>query len=298
MPPLPCPQTREHNLIAFSLFGGNPKYCEVAVLNVQYQPHVYPHWVCRFYVDDSVPEHVIKRLRASGAQIVPVDGPAAQWPKAMWRFLALDDPQAHRVLFRDADSLISRREAEAVEQWLLSGKRFHTMRDHGAHTDLILAGMWGAVAGSLPLLNKLIQRFMSTFPITGIRYFADQDFLRQYVWPYARMSLMQHDSIFGFMDAVPFPDKEKPDIFHTVGYPVGGVSHDANVKGVFPDGLQVTWSLYRIKELNDGQPQEEVVCSYASTVQDGVVKMYIPLPYMQWLRQGMIHIRLTGYKAT
>ena len=72
LPPLPSAQTREHNLIAFSLFGGDPTYCELAVLNVQEQPDIYPHWVCRFYVDDSVPASVIDRLRQGGAQIVRV----------------------------------------------------------------------------------------------------------------------------------------------------------------------------------------------------------------------------------
>jgi len=86
LPPPPSAQTRERNIIAFSLFGGDSKYCETAVLNAQEQPQIYPHWVCRFYVDGSVPGHVIARLRAGGAQIVLVDGPAAQWPGPMWRF--------------------------------------------------------------------------------------------------------------------------------------------------------------------------------------------------------------------
>jgi hypothetical protein len=99
------------------------------VLNVQEQPHVYPHWICRFYVDGSVPESVISRIRAGSGQIVRVEGPALQWPGPMWRLLALDDRQAHRILFRDADSVISEREAKAVDQWLGSGKKFHMMRD-------------------------------------------------------------------------------------------------------------------------------------------------------------------------
>ncbi|MDR0479337.1 MAG: hypothetical protein LBH31_05950 [Burkholderiaceae bacterium] len=97
----------------------------------------------------------------------------------MWRLLALDDPQAHRILFRDADSVISRREADAVQQWLASGKRFHMMRDWWAHTELILDGLWGMVAGSLPPLEQLMQPFMSK-PLES-RHFADQHFLQQYI---------------------------------------------------------------------------------------------------------------------
>ena len=292
MPPPPSAQTRDRNVIAFSLFGGNSKYCESAVLNVQEQPRIYPHWVCRFYVDASVPESVISRLRKDGAQIVPIDGSAAHWPGPMWRLLALDDPLAHRILFRDADSVISRREAAAVDQWLISGKRFHMMRDACSHTELILAGLWGTVGGSLPPLQELMQQFMSE-PIKS-RHFADQFFLRQYVWPYARTSLMQHDSMFGFMNAVPFPDREKPAYFHV------GCTESApffSVKSNQPDGSEVTWALYLMGKRDDGQTHEELVCAYPGIVKNGAVTAHIPNRYAQRLEQGTARVRLTGRDA-
>jgi len=287
MPPLPSEQTRERNIIAFSLFGGQAKYCETAVLNVQEQPRIYPHWVCRFYVDDSVPESVLARLRKGGAQIVTVEGPQQRWPGPMWRFLALDDPQAHRILFRDADAVISPREAAAVGQWLTSGKRFHIMRDWCSHTELMLAGLWGVVGGSLPPLGELMKRFMSA-PIAS-QHFADQHFLRQYVWPYARASLMQHDSVFGFMGGVPFPEGERTDLFH-----VGccDALHRFFVKSSLPDGSAVDWTLYRIEKLSDGQMREELVCTYPGIVKDGAVQAYIPNRYAQWLEQKTATIRL------
>ena len=289
LPPPPGAQTRECNIIAFSLFGGDPKYCETAILNVQEQPQVYPHWVCRFYVDDSVPANVISRLRAGGAQVVPVEGAAAQWPGPMWRFLALDDPLAQRILFRDADSMISRREAGAVSQWAGSGKRFHMMRDIGSATELIMAGLWGAVRGSLPPLEQLMALFLSA-PLQS-QHFADQFFLRQYVWPYARMSLMQHDSIFGFMDAVPFPDGERPDDLHGVGDAEGAAT--LTMKCDLPDGAQVPWTLYRVLEkLDNGQLRGQVICSYTSVVRNGAVQPHIPTRYARWINEGKVIPRL------
>ena len=58
-------------------------------------------------------------------------------------FSQINDPEAEYVIFRDADSVVSHREAEAVAEWIESGRLFHTMRDSGSHTALILAGMWG-----------------------------------------------------------------------------------------------------------------------------------------------------------
>jgi tetratricopeptide (TPR) repeat protein len=291
MPPPPCTQTRECNLIVFSLFGDNSKYCEPAILNVQEQPGVYPNWICRFYVDGSVPESVINRLRAGGGQIVRIEGTTArQWPGPMWRLLALDDPLAQRILFRDADSVISQREAAAVEQWISSGKRFHIMRDWYSHTELIMAGLWGVVSGSLPLLDGLMSRFMSA-PLES-RHFADQYFLREYVWPYARSSLMQHDSIFGFMDAVPFPT-EKAAVASgegSVGYCEG--SYSLTTKTNLPDGSKAVWELYLIEKLDGGELRGNRVCSYTNTVQNSTVKVYVPMRYARRIQQGTAGLRL------
>jgi hypothetical protein len=307
LPPAPSAQTRARNLIAFSLFGSNPKYCDSAVMNVQEQPSVYPHWICRFYVDASVPQRVLDRLRSGGAQVVLVDGDAARWPGPMWRFLALDDPQAHRILFRDADSLISPREAGAVQEWIASGKRFHMMRDAGSHTELMLirfhppvhpmmrdagshtelmmAGLWGVVAGSLPPLAGLMQRFMSQ-PLESA-HFADQYFLRQYVWPYARASLMQHDSVFGFMGGAPFPDGPRAK-----GVCVGDGPTKVTAPINRPDGTAMTWAVCRIEKLGNGQTREEPVCSFAAAVHNGAVTMYVPSRYVQMIQQGTARLNL------
>jgi hypothetical protein len=274
-----------------SLFGRDSKYCEPAILNVQEQPGIYPQWVCRFYVDGSVPDNVVARLSKGGAQIVPVAGLAVQWPGPMWRLLALQDPLAHRILFRDADSVISRREAGAVEQWIASGKRFHMMRDWASHTELILAGLWSAVAGSLPPLSQLMHRFMNV-PLES-RHFADQNFLRQYVWPYARASLMQHDSVFGFRGGVPFPDGARPDDF-TVGE---GSPSFFTVKSDLPDGTEVDWGIFRLEKQAGGQPRKELVCAYPGTVKEGAVTIHVPRRYLQWMEQGAACVGLRANSA-
>ena len=51
-----------------------------------------------------------------------VTSPMDKWPGTMWRFLAINDPEAEYVIFRDADSVVSPREAEAVSEWIESGR--------------------------------------------------------------------------------------------------------------------------------------------------------------------------------
>lgn len=52
----------------------------------------------------------------------------------IWRFLPLLDRLVDRFVSRDADSYITRREFDAVHQWLDgSNATFHVMRDHWLH---------------------------------------------------------------------------------------------------------------------------------------------------------------------
>ncbi|MDI6529055.1 tetratricopeptide repeat protein [Pseudomonas otitidis] len=282
LPPPPCAESRAYNLIAFSLFGGNSKYCETAVLNVLEQPRLYPGWTCRFYIDDSVPAAIVQRLLENGGQVVRVDETARQWPGPMWRFLALEDPQARRILFRDADSVISQREAEAVQQWLDSGTLFHAMRDNSTHTELLLAGLWGCVGGALPPLRELARRFFAE-PLAS-RHFADQYFLRQYVWPYARLSLLQHDSMFGFLGAAGFPGGPMPEDFH-VGYAEG--SPWFSLPCTLPEGSIVRWTFLH----REGEG-ERAVCDYPATVSGGKVQGHLPARYADQIRAGKARIVL------
>lgn len=283
LPPLPSAATRDANLIAFSLFGGRAKYCETAVLNAIEQPRVYPGWRCVFYVDDSVPATVVKRLQQHDALVERVSTEtAARWPGPMWRFMAYDRPGVHRVMFRDADSVVTEREANAVAVWLHSGQHFHVMRDAATHTELILAGCWGAVAGAMPPMAQLVDVFLQR-PLES-RHFADQYFLREFVWPYAKQSLIQHDSMFGFLEAAPFPDGPQPDGWH-VGYAEG--SPIINMAADYPDGTPVRWTLYNRSEAGD-----VAVCTYPGVVMNKAVQDNLPRRYAEKVMQQQMLIRV------
>ena len=57
-----------------------------------------------------------------------------------WRFAVLGDPTVDLFLSRDSDSWVLDREVTAVQEWLLSGRTFHVMRDHPNHKAVMLAG--------------------------------------------------------------------------------------------------------------------------------------------------------------
>ncbi len=192
------------NIISFSLFGQTKQYHDGAVRNAVIAKDLYPGWRCRFYCDDRVPEQACTALREAGAQLVMMRRPKRPADGLFWRFLVADDPDVVRFLVRDCDSLLNVREKCAVDEWLLSQRLFHVMRDHGSHTATILAGMWGGVARSIPPLHRLLQGF-SYDPVTESRI-ADQCFLGRIVWPIIKKSCLVHDSIYRNFDARGFPE--------------------------------------------------------------------------------------------
>lgn len=64
------PARKEKWVISFGLYGAHPKYVGGAMRNAELQPTMFPGWVCRFYVDDSVPASAIHQLHALGAETV------------------------------------------------------------------------------------------------------------------------------------------------------------------------------------------------------------------------------------
>ncbi|WP_051940233.1 tetratricopeptide repeat protein [Stenoxybacter acetivorans] len=296
LPPLPSADTQAQNIIAFSLFGSSPKYCETAILNAQEQVKIYPYWTCRFYIADDVPQAVVQRLKNAGAQVIVVEeNTRKQLPGPMWRLLALGDTNLHRVMFRDADSVITEFEAQATAEWLTSGKRFHVMRDSATHTELILAGLWSVVSGSLPPLSNMLGEFLSK-PLKS-RHFADQYFLREQVWPYARLSLCAHDSLYDFMGGKLFPGDASFDDFvrrfqsFHVGYAEGAVRFSA--LSDLPDGTDVEWTFFVRETTPEGETTEKPICTYPGKVLDGQVADFLPNRYAKMIENKTAVIRVS-----
>lgn len=188
-------------VLAFSLWGNQPKYLRGALQNLLVQPQIYPGWVCRFYLDESVPAEFIQVLQMQGAEIVQSQS-SSLGEKLAWRFQVANDPGVAYFLVRDADAVINPREAEAVQAWIDSGRYFHVMRDWWTHTDLMLAGMWGGIAGLLPNLGKLYQNYSSKHvPTPNI----DQWFLRDCIWSLVKPSCLIHDRCFRVLNSEAYP---------------------------------------------------------------------------------------------
>jgi tetratricopeptide (TPR) repeat protein len=192
---------RTRNVIAFSLWGDHEIYTQGAVANARLTKTLFPGWECRVYHDDSTPPETLSALTEAGAVLVAMAPGSGPLLGLYWRFSASDDPTVARFLCRDCDSRLSMKEKLAVDAWIESGLPFHIMRDHILHTELMLAGMWGGMAGFLPELLGLAERFART----DVDRWQDQRFLRRFVWPLVRNRVLIHDRTHQ-RHGVPFPD--------------------------------------------------------------------------------------------
>ncbi len=173
-------------MIAFSLWGEAPAYWIGARRNIQLAQVFYPGYRCRFYVEDDAPGGLLRLLQGDDVEIVPRRRKDA-FEGMFWRFAAAADPAVDVALFRDCDSRIGKREAEAVAAWLRSGKDVHIMRDHPWHGAPMLGGMWGCRAGALADIGERISTW-SRFDAFG----CDQRFLEQRIYPLLTGRTLEH----------------------------------------------------------------------------------------------------------
>lgn len=203
-PVSPSEVTRKR-VIAFSLWGANPKYTTGAIKNADLASTIYPGWMCRFYVDQTVPPEIVDELKVRPqVEVIQLDGDRG-WQMSFARFYPAADPDVAVLICRDTDSRLNLREKAAVDAWLQSPRKYHIMRDHPRHNVPMLAGMWG-VQGNVLDIELLIEQHLVDYADLGFRYGIDQHFLATKIYPRTHASCLVHDEIF---QKNPFPRPRK-----------------------------------------------------------------------------------------
>jgi len=192
-------------VISFSLWGSDPKYTIGAIRNAELSESIYPDWVCRFYVDDTVPKEIVDELKSHSHVEVVQKNTGGNWTSMFWRFEPAADKDIEVMISRDTDSRLTHREKAAVDEWIASDKGFHIMRDHPWHKYPVLGGMWGVKKGVIPNMKELINEFSQTD-----EYGTDYWFFAYKVYPLITEDVMVHDPFF---EQKPFPTKRKNSTF-------------------------------------------------------------------------------------
>lgn len=228
---LPVPEKR---VISYGLYGNNPLYTLGALKNAELAPIFYPGWTLVFYVDaQTVPADIIKGLKDRGATVIT----EGEFNGNMFgRFTIADNKDFDRFIVRDVDSRPSKREKEAVDEWIKSGKPMHNIRDHENHDELVMGGLWGGKNGLLrgqkmtDLINNWTTRDLKS-------YGQDQSFLADLLIPVVGIeNLLSHDSYHckKYPYSVAFP---RPSLYKDFAGQIYIVDKDFNDKAVVDPGL-------------------------------------------------------------
>lgn len=198
-------------VISFCLWGNEPKYNIGAIKNAILASKYYPEFECWFYIHkESVSQNTINELnKLKNVKIIFKSGDLNKCKPMCWRFEPIDDPDVEILLSRDTDTRILHREKLAVDEWLLSGKTFHIMRDHPDHNFTILGGMFGTK--KIKHINKWLDYINNINQIYHRDY--DQDFLNNIIYPHIKNDCIIHSSfrIYPNEIAKPFPINYEKD---------------------------------------------------------------------------------------
>jgi len=183
------------NIISFSLWGNNLKYTIGAIENAKLAKSIYPEWLCYYFIDSKVPQNIINELSSFDNVVITIiedDNTINSYNNsinhntqfnhnnhtaAFWRFMSLET-EADVILIRDTDSRLSIREKILVDEFIISDKKIHTIKDHPGHLDAkIMAGMWGIKKDTIHNIRERIDVFLNSEQHHGIVYGADQKFL-------------------------------------------------------------------------------------------------------------------------
>ena len=189
-------------VVSFSVYGDDFVYSSGAIANAIAVRQFFPGWMARFYIEDILADSLRSRLEELGAEVVVMKRKGAV-DGTFWRFLAAGEIGLDAVIVRDVDALLCPRNRFVVDEWLLSKKDFHIIRDHPHHRSLVLAGLWGARGGLLRDIAPLISEFQGA--TADDEWGADQRFLARYVYPLVAKNSFIHSDFIAFGDEVVHP---------------------------------------------------------------------------------------------
>ena len=175
-------------MVSVSLFGAGKKYLSGSKRLAKSVKQNLPDWKLVFFIGKSVPIKTQEELKKLGCELIPINE-VENLASTAWRFRISHLGRPSWVIFRDSDSIISKREANAIGQWITSGLDAHIIRDHPFHSAKVLAGLWGLKTSS----TEWFEREVGNFDF-GDYYGSDQDFLAKHVYPTIRDNSLVHAS--------------------------------------------------------------------------------------------------------
>ena len=184
-------------VISFCLYGNLDLYCLGLIENIDLINEKYKDWTIYVYYAN-ITEKILNILKnKKNTYLFECKHNGYNWEGMFWRFYPIQNKDIDIFISRDADSRITEREMEFVNEWINSDKIFHIIRDHPHPRIEILGGTFGTK----------VKDFNKNYNLKNIDYYKeifydrfsknldkqpDQKFLQTYIWPLIKNNNMAH----------------------------------------------------------------------------------------------------------
>lgn len=191
-----------NKVISFCLYGNNDLYCIGLIENIDIINEKYIDWkIYVFY--NNIPYNILKILQnKNNVYLFECIHNGYKWEGMFWRFYPIEYNDVDFFISRDADSRISDREMNLVNEWICSNKAFHIIRDHPYHRTEILGGMFGVnvqkfkeliVNAGFKSIDFYKEHYYLIFDKNREKW-PDQQFLKEVMYPIIKDDNITHIS--------------------------------------------------------------------------------------------------------
>ena len=185
---------------SFCLYGQKNKYCRGLLVNLELIHIHYPDFHVFVALGNDVPENIVQQIKEhSQVHLEEYDFTGARLTN--YRFFPIDNPEVEVCFVRDADSRINARDRWCIDQFLVSAKKFHIIRDQYLHKTRIPGGLWGCKSG---LLTEKVSALYEEYSVNNDvdKYGNNQDFLQIMIYPRIKHDVLLHTNINRYQDEV------------------------------------------------------------------------------------------------
>jgi hypothetical protein len=191
-----------NKIISFCLYGDKDLYCLGLIENINIINEKYNDWKIYVYYNN-IPNNILSILKnKENTYLFECNYNGYKWEGMFWRFFPIENENIDYFLSRDTDSRISEREINLVNQWILSGKSFHIIRDNPSHKIEILGGMFGinlkkfkelSTKNNFKNINYYKEQYYNIYN-KNIERQPDQIFLSKVIYPIIKNDNISHIS--------------------------------------------------------------------------------------------------------
>lgn len=192
-------------ILSFSLFGARdyPKdrefemnaYLRGLVWNIKMAKLIMPGFEVNCEIDSgaySLYDPLFRGLQDYYGLTFNINREETLCRSMLWRMKPIFFPDSHYVFCRDCDSLVTYREAQAIQSFIDSGLYVHGLTDNSAHSVPLLGGMCGfkcePMRSKYGTYNNLIAQSTIGIDTRG----TDQQFLGTVIYPAFKDSMYAH----------------------------------------------------------------------------------------------------------